>query len=104
MFEVANKSDVNKFSFNQTWLIKNSHLNSVERYPSKPYIKEGYPGNRTVVVNDTAQLACPPVSDLEPYLTWIKPYDNFTVKDGEVGPNELPIPPGIEIEVFTTSF
>lgn len=74
-------------------------LDPSERYPSKPYIKEGHPGNRTVVVNTTVQLSCPPVSDLEPYLYWIRPY-NFSLKDAEVGPSDAPIPVGDVIEVF----
>ncbi|XP_049693500.1 fibroblast growth factor receptor homolog 1 isoform X2 [Helicoverpa armigera] len=72
-------------------------LHIQERYPSKPYIKEGYPGNVTVLVNDTAVLSCPPVSDLEPYLYWIRPA-NYTAKDAEVGPSDMPIPTGDVIE------
>ncbi|VVC95049.1 unnamed protein product [Leptidea sinapis] len=72
-------------------------LHIQERYPSKPYIKEGYPGNITVLVNDTVQLICPPVSDLEPYLYWIRP-SNYSIKDGEVGPSDAPIPVGEVIE------
>lgn len=60
----------------------------LERYPSKPYIKEGYPGNKTVLVNDTVKLSCPPVSDLEPALIWIRPTANISLKDIEVGPNQ----------------
>ncbi|XP_063535886.1 fibroblast growth factor receptor homolog 1-like isoform X1 [Cydia strobilella] len=74
------------------------NLQVQERYPSKPYIKEGHPGNITAVVNDTVTLACPPISDLEPFLYWLKAYDNFTVVDGEVGPNEQTIPNGYEIQ------
>lgn len=71
----------------------------LERYPSKPYIKEGYPGNITVLVNDTVQLSCPPVSDLEPYLYWVRP-SNYSIKDAEVGPSDAPVPAGDIIEVF----
>ncbi|KAF9813791.1 hypothetical protein SFRURICE_007946 [Spodoptera frugiperda] len=74
-------------------------LHVQERYPSKPYIKERYPGNVTVLVNETATLSCPPVSDLEPYLYWIRP-TNYTVQDAEVGPSDMPIPFGDVIEVF----
>ncbi|KAH9643969.1 hypothetical protein HF086_004230, partial [Spodoptera exigua] len=72
-------------------------LHVQERYPSKPYIKERYPGNVTVLVNETATLSCPPVSDLEPYLYWIRP-TNYTVHDAEVGPSDMPIPFGDVIE------
>lgn len=78
-------------------------LHFIERYPSKPYIKEGYPGNITVLVNDTVQLSCPPVSDLEPYLYWIRPI-NYTAKDPEVGPSDMPIPVGDIIEVYKTKY
>ncbi|CAB3233746.1 unnamed protein product [Arctia plantaginis] len=73
-----------------------------ERYPSKPYIKEGYPGNITVLVNETVVLSCPPVSDLEPYMYWVKPF-NYSLRDVEVGPSDMPIPNGVVIEV-TDSF
>ncbi|XP_014364260.2 fibroblast growth factor receptor homolog 1 isoform X2 [Papilio machaon] len=72
-------------------------LHIQERYPSKPYIKEGYPGNVTVLVNDTVKLSCPPVSDLEPYSYWIRP-SNYSLKDAEVGPSDAPIPAGDVIE------
>ncbi|XP_041982711.1 fibroblast growth factor receptor homolog 1-like isoform X2 [Aricia agestis] len=68
-----------------------------ERYPSKPYIKEGYPGNITVLVNDTIQLSCPPLSDLEPHVYWVRPA-NYSLKDAEVGPSDAPIPVGDVIE------
>lgn len=42
----------------------------IERFPSRPYIMDGYPKNTTVLVNDTAFFSCPPVSDLSPYLVW----------------------------------
>ncbi|XP_039759893.1 fibroblast growth factor receptor homolog 1-like isoform X2 [Pararge aegeria] len=72
-------------------------LHIQERYPSKPYIKEGHPGNVTVLVNETVTLTCPPVSDLEPYLYWLRP-TNYTVKDTEVGPSDAPAPVGDFIE------
>lgn len=75
-----------------------NRLSLIERYPSKPYIKEGYPGNITVLVNDTVTLSCPPVSDLEPYLYWVRPY-NYSAKNPEVGPSDMPIPPGNVTEV-----
>ncbi|XP_068917426.1 fibroblast growth factor receptor homolog 1-like isoform X9 [Tenebrio molitor] len=45
----------------------------VERFPSKPYIKDGYPQNITVVVNTTATFECPQmIADLEPFLQWVR--------------------------------
>lgn len=53
--------------------IKASWLNeSVERFPHKPYIKEEFPKNVTAVVNSTVTFKCPIVSDLEPYMQWLK--------------------------------
>ncbi|KAL4717263.1 hypothetical protein ACJJTC_017150 [Scirpophaga incertulas] len=51
-------------------------LHIQERYPSMPYIKEGYPGNKTALVDDTVQFSCPPISDLEPMVYWR--YSNLT--------------------------
>ncbi|KAG6443584.1 hypothetical protein O3G_MSEX002920 [Manduca sexta] len=75
----------------------NVELNIQERYPSKPYIKEGYPHNVTAVVNTTVKFSCPPLSDLEPYLYWIRPV-NISVKEVEGGPTDNPIPQGDTIE------
>ncbi|XP_023936187.2 fibroblast growth factor receptor homolog 1 isoform X2 [Bicyclus anynana] len=72
-------------------------LHIQERYPSKPYIKEGHPGNLTVLVNETVTMTCPPVSDLEPFLYWLRP-TNYTVKDTEVGPSDAAAPIGDTIE------
>ncbi|XP_045504360.1 fibroblast growth factor receptor homolog 1 isoform X2 [Colias croceus] len=77
-------------------------LHIQERYPSSPYIKEGYPGNITVLVNDTVQLQCPPVSDLEPLVYWLRPY-NTSLKDAEVGPSDAPTPVGDRIETENPS-
>lgn len=52
-----------------------------------------------MLVNDTVQLSCPPVSDLEPYLYWIRP-TNVSLSDAEVGPSDMPIPVGSTTEVF----
>ncbi|KAL0819285.1 hypothetical protein ABMA28_008523 [Loxostege sticticalis] len=57
-----------------------TELGVQERYPSSPYIKEGYPGNLTVLVNDTVRLSCPPISDLEPQVYWLRT-SNKTVDD-----------------------
>lgn len=44
----------------------------LERFPHKPYINIGYPKNATVVVNSTATFKCPIVSDLEPFMQWVR--------------------------------
>lgn len=44
----------------------------LDRHRSPPYIKEGYPMNSTVLVNTTAELQCPTLSDLGAYTYWIK--------------------------------
>lgn len=56
-----------------------------------------------MLVNGTAKLSCPPVSDLEPYSYWIRP-SNYSLKDAEVGPSDAPIPAGDVIEVFDSRF
>lgn len=44
-----------------------------ERFPSKPYIREGYPRNVTCLENTTyVVFECPPTADLEPHMTWYK--------------------------------
>ncbi|KAI5746919.1 hypothetical protein M8J77_009049 [Diaphorina citri] len=55
-----------------------------ERYPHKPYIKDGFPSNITALVNSTAIFECPPLSDLEPHLKWLKVTN---VSEGEETPN-----------------
>jgi len=45
---------------------------TAERFPHKPYINEDFPKNVTVLVNGTATFRCPIVSDLEPYIQWVK--------------------------------
>nr|CAD7259589.1 unnamed protein product [Timema shepardi] len=44
----------------------------IERFPSKPYIRDGYPHNVTALVNSSVKLECPPISDLEPYIQWLR--------------------------------
>ncbi|XP_018365757.1 PREDICTED: fibroblast growth factor receptor homolog 1-like isoform X2 [Trachymyrmex cornetzi] len=44
----------------------------IERFPHKPYINEDFPKNVTALVNSTAIFRCPIVSDLEPFIQWIK--------------------------------
>ncbi|KAK9751787.1 Immunoglobulin I-set domain [Popillia japonica] len=65
------------------------NLNVIERFPAKPYIKEGYPKNITALVNSTVKFECPQIlTDLEPYIQWIytKTYpdglSNFTKPTG----------------------
>lgn len=77
------------------WLCK------LERYPSKPYIKEGFPGNKTVLVNSTVQFQCPPTSDLEPHLQWLRVY-NYTITD--LGDEEEEnITQGVELQVISVT-
>ncbi|XP_074100315.1 fibroblast growth factor receptor homolog 1 isoform X2 [Cotesia typhae] len=44
----------------------------IERFPHKPYINEGFPKNATVAINDSITFRCPIVSDLEPFIQWLK--------------------------------
>ncbi|KAK0096930.1 hypothetical protein PV326_003858 [Microctonus aethiopoides] len=44
----------------------------IERFPHKPYINEGFPKNTTALLNTTVIFRCPIVSDLEPYIQWVK--------------------------------
>lgn len=44
----------------------------IDRHRSPPYIKDGYPKNRTVLVNSTVDLECPTLSDLGAYTYWLK--------------------------------
>ncbi|XP_019753637.2 fibroblast growth factor receptor homolog 1 [Dendroctonus ponderosae] len=47
-------------------------MDVVERFPHKPYIKDGFPANVTALVNSTVQLLCPQlVADLEPFVEWV---------------------------------
>ncbi|XP_055585021.1 fibroblast growth factor receptor homolog 1-like [Uranotaenia lowii] len=43
-----------------------------DRFPARPYIKEGSLTNITVLVNSTATFECRTISDLEPHIEWIK--------------------------------
>ncbi|XP_012153433.1 fibroblast growth factor receptor homolog 1 isoform X2 [Megachile rotundata] len=51
---------------------RTSKVDIVERFPHKPYINEDFPKNVTAVVNSTVTFKCPIVSDLEPYIQWLK--------------------------------
>ncbi|XP_073959715.1 fibroblast growth factor receptor homolog 1-like [Choristoneura fumiferana] len=57
-----------------------TNLHVQERYPSRSYIRDGYPGNKTVFENDTVEFQCPAVSDLEPYVAWTWSLSNDTEK------------------------
>ncbi|XP_059486028.1 fibroblast growth factor receptor homolog 1-like isoform X2 [Neocloeon triangulifer] len=59
-------------------------LDVIERFPHKPYIKEGFPRNMTVVAGDLAVLQCPTLSDLEPYIQWLKVNISSTNDDSSV--------------------
>lgn len=76
-------------------LYKHILMLPVDRFPARPYIKEGFLLNTTVLVNSTATLECRTISDLEPHIEWIK----FHIVDN-ANPN---IPENItKLEVQTT--
>ncbi|XP_073993854.1 fibroblast growth factor receptor homolog 1-like isoform X2 [Rhodnius prolixus] len=62
-----------------------------ERFPHKPYIREGFPHNRTALVNSTVVLECQLYSDLEPHIQWLKVH---TFSNSEVDP-----PNGTQLKV-----
>lgn len=43
-----------------------------ERYPHKPYINDIIPNNVTVLVNTSVSFNCETLSDLEPFIQWLK--------------------------------
>ncbi|XP_025199424.1 fibroblast growth factor receptor 4-like isoform X1 [Melanaphis sacchari] len=49
----------------------------IERFPHKPYIKEGQPHNVTTLVHTNVSFECTPLADLEPYMRWF--YHNASV-------------------------
>ncbi|XP_033299941.1 fibroblast growth factor receptor homolog 1-like isoform X2 [Bombus bifarius] len=51
---------------------RTSKVEIVERFPHKPYINVDFPKNVTAAVNSTVTFKCPIVSDLEPYIQWLK--------------------------------
>jgi hypothetical protein len=67
---------------------------STERFPHKPYIKEGFPKNVTTLAGDLAVLQCPTLSDLEPYIQWLKV--NFSQIN-----DSFSIPQGVVVQVET---
>ncbi|XP_063390143.1 fibroblast growth factor receptor 4-like, partial [Cydia fagiglandana] len=99
LFEEVTRTDNGNYTClvcNELGCISNTFvLTVVDRYPSRPYIKDGYPGNITAMVNDTIQFSCPTTTDLEPYLYWVKVYDNFTITDKGL---LQPTIPGFEIK------
>ncbi|XP_015603396.1 fibroblast growth factor receptor homolog 1 isoform X2 [Cephus cinctus] len=58
----------------------------VERFPHKPYINEDFPKNVTALVYSTVTFKCPIISDLEPFIQWLKvseyPDDRETQPNG----------------------
>ncbi len=44
----------------------------LDRFPSRPVLKEGYPKNITALENSTVTFDCPIISDLEPHIMWAK--------------------------------
>ncbi|XP_043269981.1 fibroblast growth factor receptor homolog 1-like isoform X2 [Venturia canescens] len=65
---------------NYTCIVCNIHgcinntfkVDVIERFPHKPYINEGFPKNVTALINTTVTFRCPIISDLEPYMQWVK--------------------------------
>lgn len=49
-----------------------THCKTAERFPHKPYINMDFPKNVTALINSTVTFRCPIVSDLEPYIEWLK--------------------------------
>lgn len=49
----------------------------IERFPHKPYIKEGQPHNVTALVFANVSFECTPMADLEAYIQWF--YHNASV-------------------------
>ncbi|XP_037920343.1 fibroblast growth factor receptor homolog 1-like isoform X1 [Hermetia illucens] len=43
-----------------------------DRLRSRPIIAEGYPKNLTLLVNMTGRFECKVLTDLEPFITWVK--------------------------------
>ncbi|XP_029669141.1 fibroblast growth factor receptor homolog 1-like isoform X2 [Formica exsecta] len=68
----------------------------IERFPHKPYINEDFPKNVTALVNSTATFRCPIVSDLEPYIKWVKVAEY--PGDQEDSPKGTPLQAGMETE------
>ncbi|XP_070149277.1 fibroblast growth factor receptor homolog 1 isoform X2 [Polyergus mexicanus] len=68
----------------------------IERFPHKPYINEDFPKNVTALVNSTAIFRCPIVSDLEPYIKWVKVAEY--PGDQEDSPKGTPLQAGMEAE------
>lgn len=67
---------------------------AIERERSPPHIKDGFPKNRTVLVNSTVELECPTLSDMGTIMYWIK---------GLVVNNSIPANPNkleVRLEVF----
>lgn len=44
----------------------------MDRYPTRPLMSEKFPANKTVITNSSTYLECRVISDLEPYIFWIK--------------------------------
>ncbi|KAF4517186.1 hypothetical protein B566_EDAN005618 [Ephemera danica] len=70
----------------------------MERLPRKPYIKEGFPKNQTVLSGSNVQFDCPTISDLEPFIQWIKV--NFS---DIIEKNSTEKPKGVVLQVAAES-
>lgn len=47
-------------------------MSTLDRFPSAPIIKEGYPKNVTALENMTIYFECPILSDLGAHIEWAK--------------------------------
>ncbi|KAF4517189.1 hypothetical protein B566_EDAN005621 [Ephemera danica] len=70
----------------------------MERLPHRPYIKEGFPKNQTVLSGSNVQFECPTISDLEPFIQWIKV--NFS---DIIEKNSTEKPKGVVLQVAAES-
>lgn len=60
----------------------------LDRFPARPYIKEDYPKNVTVLRNETAEFSCPVLSDLAEHITWVKA-KAYNDSDGNIKPGTV---------------
>lgn len=56
---------------------------AVERFPHKPYIKDGFPFNKTVLPGERVVFECPTMSDLEPFIQWLRVNYSGTANDSD---------------------
>lgn len=57
-----------------------------DRFPARPYILEGYPLNKTAVVNGSVMFDCPTIADIAAHISWAK---YLALNDTDSRPNTL---------------